>query len=273
MKNIVRKMLVEWSYEKAVEELKPEIIDWSKRTLKVARALYVARENLRNQGARIDLLNSKSEAVTSGNIAGSPKQVFTFEQFCNEVGISVRTANYWLQCYDPDIDYLFEREEVQEMLQTEKELLFEDVRKKRLKIEGYIPEEVYLKWNRKITTWNDKLENEYLFWLYKEGYSSINPNYQIQDDFPIDKYSQFGLWSLDYLQGLADRCINQTSGNGGVRYTEMVMKYRPRIPKDIEPNKIMRIPVIVSATLSDIKDDNERKAVAKLLAEIIQEET
>ena len=45
----------EWSYEGAVERLKPMVVHWVKRTLEVARELYIANKmvlhgKLRDEG-------------------------------------------------------------------------------------------------------------------------------------------------------------------------------------------------------------------------------
>ena len=140
MKKIITQMMTDWSYDKAVEEFKPMLQTWSRKTLEMARFLYVANQCLSSAGQRTDLTLSK-------NGTGLPdKQPKTFRQFCEAVGIPKTTAYNWLACYDPEADYLFEVEEVKKFQLEETEALFSDVYKHRQKDKSYIPESFNYKW-------------------------------------------------------------------------------------------------------------------------------
>ena len=270
MKKTVEKMMADWEYKKAVDETKPLIIDWGKKTLVVARALFVAREKLSNSGARTDLtLSQMRQGADSTNI----EQPRTFEQFCFDVGVPRPTAYRWLACYDPDEDYLFEVEEAKEKTKAELDGLFEKVRKKRVTEPSYVPDdsELELKWNRNLKSWTTTVETKFQNWLYLMGYKEFSDKVLDQPEMPMTSLSQFGLFGTDYLSELGVACQKQTTGSGGQRYFEMVEKYKPRIPKNIEPNRIMRVPVIVDVVLSGL-EVNERRQVALLLSDIIKEE-
>lgn len=93
--------LKEWNYEESVERMKPRIYKLKSLTLKVYHELWTAREKLRNQGARTDL--------TSGIFTRS------WGDYCDEIGIAKRTANKWLERYDPENRRLFPAPKVSEI--------------------------------------------------------------------------------------------------------------------------------------------------------------
>lgn len=272
MKPVLEELKNSWDYDEAVNAMKSFVKDYTKRTLIAARALYIAHEKLSNQGYRSDLTSSQMVRgceSTSRHLAESEDQSpHTFEQFCKDVGLSDRTASRWMRCYDPDIDYLFEEEEVKQKAKDELDIFYEDVRSKRTDEPGYIPTEINLKWNKNLKKWS---ENKYQAWLYEKNYLQLNPN-AVQTSTPLsDKYQQFGLWSYDYISDLTQKCIDETNGKGAKDYFEKVEKYKDRIPKTVEPNTLMRIPVIVKATLSEFSAEDKKQA-AMLLSEIIREE-
>lgn len=258
MKNIVTKMMTDWSFDKAVEEFKPLLQSWTRKTLELARLLYVANKCLSSPGYRTDLTSCQ-------NSTGLPDQPKTFEQFCNAVGIPKRTAYNWLACYDPEKDYLFEVEEVKAMQKEEMDKLFLDVYQHRKKESGWIPSVISLKWSRSITTWSDRLEDKYGTWLYEQGYIAVDPHIKLPELPPADKYGQYGLWTDEYLDSLMVRCREETSGES---FYKTWSKYETKIPRGVPTQDVMRVSAIVKASLFGL-DETQRKETARLLAEII----
>lgn len=293
-----------WEYKQAVENLRPVVKSWAKKTLEVARALYIAHEKLSHPGYRKDLetsgtccqmaigptdvglhknIKAGEENVTCCQMAigstdvglckdSSPDtESKSFKDFCEDVGIPYRTACRWVSLYDPDKDRVLELTELKEYKETELNTLFETVRKHRGKEPGWKPEKELeaLTWNKNIIAWTDKVESLYQAWLIEKGYSKIDPEKFISSPNPVvNKYGQFGLFSFDYLNGLAERCTKRIEGKGAEEYFARCQTYKSRIPEGVEVNTVMRIPVIVEASLETLSDE-QRKKTAKLLAEMI----
>lgn len=280
---IKQQELDNWKYENAVETLKPIITSWAKKTLEVARALYIAHEKLSNKGYRNDLIESSTKSeenttycqlatgLTDLENCNNTQEVKTFKDFCVDIGISYRTAHRWVSLYDAKSDKLLDELELKQNKEEELSNLFETTRKKRLSEPGWIPTKELgdLSWNKNITSWSDKIEAMYQSWLIRNNYVQINPAKVLPEDPPvISKYGQYGLFSYDYLDSLATKCIEKTEGDAAVDYVKMCNKYKERIPSGIEVNDVMRIPVIVEASLEKIEGSN-KKEVLRLLSEIL----
>lgn len=318
-----------WEYKQAVENLRPVVKSWAKKTLEVARALYIAHEKLSHPGYRKDLeasgtwgqlasgptdgglcknmegdennatcahvstgstdvglcknVENDDNNATCAQVSTGPTDVGlckdsttdteskSFKDFCNDVGIPYATARRWVSLYDPDKDRVLELVELKEYKETELNTLFETVRKHRGKEPGWKPEKEIeaLTWNKNIIAWTDKVESLYQAWLIEKGYSKIDPEKFISSPNPVvNKYGQFGLFSFDYLNGLAERCTKRVEGKGAEEYFARCQTYKSRIPEGVEVNTVMRIPVIVEASLETLSDE-QRKKTAKLLAEMI----
>ena len=289
----LEKLEAEWTYDSAVEKLKPMVINWAKKTLEVARELYIANKKLSNSGYRSDLTSSQmrlgseeqvdltsckitrsSEGATAltccMNTIGSSNIVHTFKEFCATVGISYNTANRWLALYDPDKDYLLTTEEYKDERTKELDAFYGSVRKKREKIAGYIPEakDINLKWNRNITAWTDAVEGRFQAWLVDKGYKDLDPSKLLPAAPVPEDYDEFGLFGFEYLDSLARKCTKKVSGEGAKEYLNMTKEYGPRIPKGVDTRNILRIPVIVEAEFDDL-DTFQKRETAKVLSEII----
>ena len=289
----LEKLEAEWSYKEAVERVKPMVVNWAKKTLDVARELYIANKKLSNSGYRSDLTSSQmrrgsgtqgdltlcnfarsSEDVTAltccMDTIGSSNIVHTFKEFCATVGISYNTANRWLALFDPDKDYLLTTEEYKDERTKELDSFYESVRKKREKIAGYIPEskDINLRWNRNITSWTDTVEGRFQAWLVDKGYKDLDPSKLLPAAPASEDYDEFGLFGFEYLDSLAKKCTKKVSGEGAKEYLNMTKEYGPRIPKGVDTRNILRIPVIVEAEFDDL-DTFQKKETAKVLSEII----
>ena len=289
----LEKLEAEWTYDSAVEKLKPMVISWAKKTLEVARELYIANKKLSNSGYRSDLISPQMRrgsgelndltcahlSIGSDNLSsltcvpadkGFNEQPCTFKDFCDAVGIPYSTARRWLVLYDPDKDYLLTTEEYKDERTKELDAFYESVRKKREKIAGYIPEakDINLKWNRNITAWTDAVEGRFQAWLVDKGYKDLDPSKLLPAAPVPDDYDEFGLFGFEYLDSLAKKCTKKVSGEGAMEYLNMTKEYGPRIPKGVDTRNILRIPVIVEAEFDDL-DMYQKKETAKVLSEII----
>lgn len=287
----LEKLEAEWSYKEAVERVKPMVVNWAKKTLEVARELYIANKALSHHGVRTDLISTKfgqsvqnengltsckfarsseaEEDLTFGNFAAG-SDIKTFKDFCMAIGLSIRTAQSWLVLYDPDKDYLLTTEEYKDERTKELDSFYESVRKKREKIAGYIPEakDINLKWNRNITSWTDTMEGRFQAWLVDKGYEDLDPSKLLPAAPASEDYDEFGLFGFEYLDSLAKKCTKKVSGEGAKEYLNMIKEYGPRIPRGVNTRNILRIPVIVEAEFDDL-DTFQKKETAKVLSEII----
>lgn len=278
MESQLKKLMTDWDYEKAVALARPIAEDWKKRTVEMARILYVANQNLSWPGFRSDA-KSKVSLPTSGNIAlgckadlsttcqvaGSVEKPKTWEDFCIEIGLPLRTAKDWLACYDPDKDLLLTRSEYKEARQLELTTLYEDVYAKRKKDEGYVPENLSLKWNRKQTKWS---ETKFQKWVAEKEQTVQG---EAIANLVSDRYSQvtrFGLWTLDYMMELRDRCEELTSGARARRFSDLVNTYAPKMPKSIDSRSFMRAAVLVEGILSSLPQA-DRDYCRALLADLL----
>ena len=262
MESQLKKLMTDWDYDKAVALARPIADDWKARTIDMARILYIADTNLNSHGRRNDL-----DASTSCHVAGSviTSTAKGWEDFCIDIGIPLRTAYDWLACYDPDKDLLLTRSEYKEARQLELTTLYEDVYAKRKKDEGYVPEKLSLKWNRKQTKWS---EAKFQKWVAEkeqtvqgEAIANLVPD-------RYSKVTRFGLWTIDYMMELRDRCENLTSGAGARRFSDLVNAYAPKMPKSIDSRSFMRAAVLVEGVLSSLPQA-DRDYCRALLADLI----
>ncbi len=73
-----------WDYEQSIAAVKPLVYQWKNLTLQIATELWVAREKLS--------VSPQEAALKHGT--NVPR--FTWEQYCNDIGLEKRTANRWL---------------------------------------------------------------------------------------------------------------------------------------------------------------------------------
>lgn len=236
MKNAIE----HWNYDKAVAELKPLVNQWKEKTIEVVRLLYKANKELRNSGYRKELENMyRSTVTTSCKIAqGSPK---TFSDFCEEIGLSKRTAYSWLALYDAEEDRLLSTEEAKERALAIRDELFETVRQMRTKDSSWCPEK-----------WNERLEKQYALWLIEKKYET----FEISDNQtflagPDDGLYEFGLINRTYIHDIGIRATRRMTGDNAVRFDTITSRYKTRIPAGVNPHEVMRIPELALAALED----------------------
>lgn len=257
-----------WNYDNAVSQLKPLVEDLHKKTLKVCKMLYQAREALSNQGTRTDLKkvtpglqthkNINNNDLTSGKIARS------WENFCNEIGLPKRTANYWLTSYDPEEDRLLTQDEIKQRLIDAKNIIFEDVRQHRYSGEpDWKPE-----------NWTKNMEEQYQLWLIENDYVKLEPKLVLPPE-PEYPFGQFGLFSQDYLAELGRRAFERTSGDRALAFGKVVKVFEKVAPKGIKPAEIARISETAMAGLEGFPKEVRREigiALAEQLRNQVVEE-
>lgn len=99
---LAKNEIKEWDYQISVEIAKKHVRLLRKRTLELVRELYKAQQNLEEQGR---------SAV--GQFCTTAK---TFADYCEDIGLSRRTAYSWLRLYIPEEDRLMSTEEFKQRL-------------------------------------------------------------------------------------------------------------------------------------------------------------
>lgn len=266
MEKQIEKLIEHWDYDQAVKLALPIAADWKKRTVEMARILYVANQHLNKQGVRSDIVDSAStsgniarSSTTSRNIAlGSANSQHTWEDFCIEIGLPLRTANDWLACYDPDKDHLLTRQEYKVARQLELDALYEEVEKKRETDPEYAPQEVNLKWNRKQKTWS---ETKFQRWLQEKNFKFAPVKQEaITKDARIQ---EFGLWPTDWMLDLQRRCTSISSSNINL-FTDYVGVYKHLLPSSVSARDFMRAVVIVEAIFNGLPPDDRMRCLGRL---------
>lgn len=265
MESKIQMLMTNWDYDQAVKLAKPITEAWKKRTVEMARILYVARENLSNSGFRSDkeeptaLLECKENYTTSCNRAlGSANSFHTFEEFCIEIGIPLRTAYDWLTCYDPDKDYLLSKQEYQEAKQLELDTLYREVENKRKTEPSYAPKDLQLKWNRNLNKgWS---ESKFQKWSTQKNFK---PPVELEPVEPVflsrdAKIQEFGLWNTEFILDLQQKC-QDISRENAERFADYVAVYKKRMPLGITSRELLRSVIIAEAIIADLPDDSKER--------------
>lgn len=257
MESKLMKLMTEWDFEKAVEIAKPIASDWKRKTVAMARILYIADQNLNQKGKRTDLV-----PTTNCTCAVSSEEK-GFEDFCSEIGLPLRTAYEWLVCYDPDKDLLLTRSEYKEAKQLELDTLYQEVEDKRKTDPGYAPADISLKWNRKQKTWS---ETKFQRWLQEKNFKPqlIEAPQFISRDAKIQ---EFGLWNTEFMLELQQKC-QDISHEKAERFADYVAVYKKRMPVGITSRELLRSVIIAEAIIADLPDDSKeicRKIIGSFL--------
>ena len=251
----IKTLMANWDYDQAVKLALPIAAEWKKRTVEMARILYIANKHLNKQGARFDIVNSAS---TSRNIAlGSANSQHTWEDFCIEIGLPIRTAQDWLTCYDPDKDLLLTRSEYHEAKQLELDTLYQEVEAKRKTDPGYAPKDLSLKWNRKQKAWS---ETKFQRWLQEKNFK---PPVELETAEPAfisrdAKIQEFGLWNTEFILDLQQKC-QDISRENAERFADYVAVYKKRMPLGITSRELLRSVIIAEAIIADLPDDSKER--------------
>lgn len=78
-----------WRYSESIARVTPLVLNWKNLTVELARELYLAREALNSQRGQ------RKDPDADDYIE------YTWSDYCDEIGLSKRTANSWLACFVP----------------------------------------------------------------------------------------------------------------------------------------------------------------------------
>ena len=265
MESKIKALIDDWDYDKAVSIAKPLAKDWAKKTVEMARLLYIAKMHTENSGYRSDLDNKEnlltSTTCSKGSESCSTKKIHSFTDFCSAIGIPYSTANSWVDCYDPEKDYLLTRQEYKEAKKLELDIFYEVITEKRETDPGYVPKDIDLKWSRKYK-WS---ETQYQKWLTERNFSindkAVEPAVISRDA----KIQEFGLWNTEFILDLQQKCQEITHDKAEI-FANYVAAYKDIIPAGITSRDFMRIPVIVEAILSPLSPEDRKRCLSSLVA-------
>lgn len=254
MESKLLKLMTDWDFEKAVELAKPIASDWKKKTVAMARILYIADHHLNKRGKRTDLEQETKCTCAVSSVSSTTKG---FEDFCLEIGLPLRTAYDWLVCYDPEKDLLLTRSEYKEAKQLEINTLYQEVEDKRKTDPGYAPKDLSLKWNRKQKAWS---ETKYQRWLQEKNFK---PPVELEPVEPVflsrdAKIQEFGLWNTEFILDLQQKC-QDISRENAERFADYVAVYKKRMPLGITSRELLRSVIIAEAIIADLPDDSKER--------------
>jgi hypothetical protein len=198
--------------------------------LDLVRELHAAREALSNPGYRSDLIGES----TSGKLARGSQ---TWEAYCNEIGLSKRTANNWLSLYSVREDKLYTPEEYQDMLIA----LFQRVQANRVTKYGWEPE-----------GWTSSLERKYQRWLAAE---------RIATDLAEKDRQRGELFSREYLLQLKTELQDDPTPDEILRFNELCTRYEPVVGKEVKIEKPMTIVQMVEKAVEALPETERPKVM------------
>lgn len=205
-----------WKYEESVEVAKGLVGTAFRCTLDLVRELYAAREALSQSGYRSDI-PQKDISKNSSNLVQfaqgytKPIQLHTFQNYLNDIGLSRRTAYYWLSLYSPREDKLYSPEELKEKVLA----LFQEVRERRKDEYAWEPD-----------GWTPALEAKYRKWLEQTELGE-----KVTDELAADGDNISREWLLQEQSRIdADMTVEEIE-----HFDQLYRHYSPRIPKQIKP--------------------------------------
>lgn len=205
-----------WRYEESVEVAKGLVGTAFRCTLDLVRELYAAREALSQPGCRLDMIK-KDVSKSNNNLrqfAGGytePIQLHTFQGYLDDIGLSPRTARYWLSLYSPRENKLYSPEELKQKVLA----LFQEVRERRKDEYAWEPD-----------GWTPALEAKYRKWLEQTELGE-----KVTDELAADGDNISREWLLQEQSRIdADMTVEEIE-----HFDQLYRHYSPRIPKQIKP--------------------------------------
>ena len=252
------------SYKNFVEYGKLLIGRIGRSQLELARLCYRANKELSSQGYRSDLIDN----TDSTSCKSTRSEIHTFADFCKEIGISKKTGYNWLSIYNAEKDRLYTKDEMKEMAEAAWNALCEEIHHHRTHGEPlWKPEK-----------WNGSLEFRYEEWLVQHGFKAqikVDSSILSVTGLPSAGYPSFGPFTFEFIDYVGHYCIEETRGDGAVRFFNMCQRYKSSVPKGIEPNSVLRIPVMVKGAISQLPAEARRDAtilVANILRDYVEGE-
>ena len=80
---------IAWSYDASVAKMRPLVARWKSVTDEFLGELYLARDELKSQGRRSDLVADATKSKT-------------WQDYCRDIGLDRTTVHRWLEQYDPE---------------------------------------------------------------------------------------------------------------------------------------------------------------------------
>ena len=257
------------SYKNFVDYGRLLISRIERNQLELARLCYGANQELADTlGYRSDLAKkaiSGSEMQTSSTGRGSDPK--TYKDFCADIGISKSYGYKILSIYNSKEDRLYTKEEMKQMAEDAWNAVCAEIRSHRINGEP----------NWKPDNRNETLEFRYETWLIQHGFKrpEVYPSMLNGAGLPSSSYPEFGPFAFSFIDFVGHYCIEETSGDGAIRFFEMTERYKNRVPKNVAPNDVFRIPVMVKGAIAQLPPDTRKEAtilVANILRDYVEDE-
>ena len=255
-------LTMEFSYKNFTEYGRVLIGRIERNQLELARLCYRVNQELGGQGKRNDLVPANLSHMRQ--VEGGK----TFGDFCTDIGISRATGYRAVASYNSEEDRLYTKEEMKQMAEDAWNAVCTEIHDHRINGEpSWKPEK-----------WNDSLEFRYEQWLIQKGYRNadpIRPEYLGNISLPSDSYPLIGPFTFEFIDTIGHYCLEETSGNGAERFYDMCQRYKGRVPKGVEPNAVLRIPVLVKGAIAQLPAEARRDAtilVANILRDYVEGE-
>lgn len=237
--DLVKKETQAWDYNQSVVIAKKHLTALQKSNLALVRELYAANVALSNPGYRSDL--------TSCHLAGGSGSPYTWESYCEEVGIAKRTAYRWLSLFDPEADRLLTIEEFKARKIVEFESLIKELEASVGKAIDWRP-----------GGWSTACENYYRDKLKGQKLLEIAQR---------DRFEQAELFGQEYLASLSNH-FDVASPEEILEFGRLCEDLKPYAVKAVPVQKQARVVKLVEAALAEFQPA-VRGEVAKFLAETI----
>ncbi|AEC02053.1 hypothetical protein [Parasphaerochaeta coccoides] len=221
-----------WDYATAVTTGKNLVTLYNRVTLDLVREIYAAREALAKSGTRTDLTSRQDVARLS-----------PWEQYCEDIGLSLRTAQRWLKFYLPEENRLLTSEELKAIQIEEFEALIKQLKP------------TFPEWRP--DGWTAACEQ-----YYREKMKGQ----KLLDISKRKRFEQLDLFDAAYYETLTSR-ITFASADDVVHFAEIQKKIEPVAYPGIPVNKQAHAFLVVEKMLQDFPE-GERKHVAKALADM-----
>ncbi len=238
-----------WNYEKSVEITKSLVSTFKKISLHLVKELYSAREALSAQGFRTDkicILDSQN-----ADLGQDCPKFYTWEGYCNDIGLSKRTANSWLALYVPEEQRLLTSDEmkdrIEERYQELKGELVSHIGDPSWRPEG----------------WIKAFEARYQKELRDQKLDMIA---QANSFDYVDEGGQFWLFDQPYLETLSERISSYNTDL--IAYKKLCTKYQKDARADVDIRKQVSIFQLTKAALEDISE-LARPEVTRFVAELL----
>ncbi len=238
--------------------------------LELARLCYRANQELADTpGYRSDLAkkaisSSEMQTLSTSGLGSGPK---TYKDFCADIGISKSYGYKILSIYNSEEDRLYTKEEMKQMAEDAWNAVCTEIHNHRINGEpGWKPD-----------NWNETLEFRYDTWLIQHGFKrpEVNPSILNGAKLPSAGYPSSGPFAFSFIDSIGHYCVEETSGDGADRFYKMTERYKSRVPKGIEPNNVLRIPVMVRGAIAQLPAEARKDAtilVANILRDYVEDE-